>query len=321
MIKGKFLLTAALAFLLFSCGEDDEPQGNNGAEVKLTAGFVPMQGLAVNTRLTTNDNWAGLADRTVAIEIDGTVKPYTVDERGNLTSQTPFYWGNKTELTVNAWYPYNGGTKPGVPVVKADQRGSGYWESDHLEVVNMNVPLSAAGIAFSHRNTKLVCHLTSTLPDVKGNNLTIRYLNLQYVEEGSTVCATPKGNALIAPQTVAAGTEFMEVTLPDERSYTYVLEEDLSLTPGVVIIVELELSGSGMGVTFKHSSSWDMNEEDLNGDTIENRPDVDTDNSWNNGGSDTMNGNTTGTEPNADGNGASWSQQEDEWNGQTANPA
>ena len=142
MIKGKFLLTAVLALFLASCGDDEVSQGADGAEVKFTAGFVPMQTAGADTRLTTNDNWAGLADRTVAIEIDGIVKPYTVDEMGNLTSSDPFYWGDKTELTVNAWYPYNEGVKPEIPVVKADQSGSGYWESDHLEVVTQDVPFS-----------------------------------------------------------------------------------------------------------------------------------------------------------------------------------
>lgn len=95
MIKGKFLLTAVLTLFLASCGDDEAPQGADGAEVKFTAGFVSMQTAGADTRLTTNDNWAGLADRTVAIEIDGIVKPYTVDEMGNLTSSDPFYWGDK----------------------------------------------------------------------------------------------------------------------------------------------------------------------------------------------------------------------------------
>ena len=43
MIKGKFLLTAVLALFLASCGDDEAPQGADGAEVKFTAGFVPMQ--------------------------------------------------------------------------------------------------------------------------------------------------------------------------------------------------------------------------------------------------------------------------------------
>ncbi|MFR5960188.1 MAG: hypothetical protein ACLUHA_14880 [Bacteroides stercoris] len=43
--------------------------------MKFTAGFVPMHTSGTNTRLTTNDNWAGLADRIVAVEIDGMVNP------------------------------------------------------------------------------------------------------------------------------------------------------------------------------------------------------------------------------------------------------
>lgn len=307
MIKGKFLLTAALALFLVSCGDDDESQEANGAEVKFTAGFVPMQTSGANTRLTTNDNWAGLADRTVAVEIDGVVKPYTVDELGNLTSQNPFYWGNKTEVTVNAWYPYNEGVKPETPLVKADQRGSGYWESDHLEVVTLNVPFSSSAISFRHRNTQMVCDLSSTLPGVSYNNMIIRYLNLQNVEEGTSVRATAKGKALIVPQTIPAGTEFMEVTLSDERSYTYTLEEDLSLGQGAATGVELEVSEDGIEVTFKNLPSWDMSEDTMNGSTIESQPGVDADNSWNEGGSDAMGGNTIETKPDT-GTDSSWNE-------------
>lgn len=319
MIKGKYLLTAALALFLASCGDDDESQGANGAEVKFTAGFVPMQTSGANTRLTTNDNWAGLADRTVAVEIDGVVKPYTVDEQGNLTSQTPFYWGNKTELTVNAWYPYNNGVKPEVPSVKADQRGSGYWESDHLEVVTLNVPFSSSAVSFRHRNTQMVCDLSSTLPGVSYNNMIIRYLNLQNVEEGTSVRATAKGKALIVPQTIPAGTEFMEVTLPDERTYTYKLEEDLSLGQGVATGVELEVSEDGIDVTFKDLSSWDMSEDSLDGNTIENKPGTNTDNSWSEGSSDTMDGNTIETELGAAEDSGSWNSGTDSWTGQDKN--
>lgn len=56
MIKGKFLLTAVLALFLASCGDDEVSQGADGAEVKFTAGFVPMQTAGADTRLTTNDN-------------------------------------------------------------------------------------------------------------------------------------------------------------------------------------------------------------------------------------------------------------------------
>ena len=275
MIKGKFLLTAVLALFLASCGDDEAPQGVDGAEVKFTAGFVPMQTAGADTRLTTNDNWAGLADRTVAIEIDGIVKPYTE------------------------------GVKLEIPVVNADQSGSGYWESDHLEVVTQDVPFSASDISFRHRNTQIVCDLSSTLPGVSYNNIIIKYLNLQNVEKGTVVRATAKGKALIVPQTITAGTEFMEVTLPDERTYTYILEEDLTLGQGIAKGVELEVSEGGINVTFKDLSSWDMSEDSLEGNIIENKPDTDNDNSWDNAGNGTIGGSTIENQPSTPNNGGS----------------
>jgi wyosine [tRNA(Phe)-imidazoG37] synthetase (radical SAM superfamily) len=43
--------------------------------------------------------------------IDKNKNAYTVDVKGSLTSEDPFLWGDKKEVTVNAWYPYVEGSK------------------------------------------------------------------------------------------------------------------------------------------------------------------------------------------------------------------
>lgn len=46
----------------------------------------------------------------MGIEIGGEIKEYVVNEKGELTSIAPFYWGNLSpEVSVNAWFPYNEG--------------------------------------------------------------------------------------------------------------------------------------------------------------------------------------------------------------------
>lgn len=267
-MKGKLLLTIVLTLFLTSCEKDDATD-HSGAEVKFTAGFIPLSSSSPsspNTRLTTNNNWAGLSDRTIAIEIDGVVKSYVVDESGNLTSADPFYWGNKTELKVNAWYPYNGGTKPETPVVKADQRGSGYWESDHLEVVTLSVSPEKPNLSFRHRTTQLLCDLNKTT-GISDNGVKVRFLNLAGVESGNTVQATADCRALVVPQAIPAGTEFMEITLKDNRTFTYTLEEDLSLEQDHSMGIEIEASEKGIKVTFTDSTTWNGNSDDVNGNT------------------------------------------------------
>ena len=313
MIKGKFLLTAVLALFLASCGDDDESQDTGGAEVKFTAGFVPMQTSGASTRLTTNDNWAGLADRTVAVEIDGVVKPYTVDELGNLTSQDPFYWGDKTELTVNAWYPYNEGIKPEIPVVKADQSGSGYWESDHLEVVTSKVTAAETGVAFRHRNTKLVCNIEK-IAGLSDNGVSVKFLNLQGVEEGNSIQTTTDCKALVMPQTVLAGTEFMEITLKDYRTYTYTLTQDLGLGEGHSIGVGVEVSEEGMNVTFTDFATWNGGEEAIDSHIPNINPDTNSGDSGWNGDEGETDGKTPVVHPDG-GNDASWSGEESDADG------
>ena len=313
MIKGKFLLTAVLALFLASCGDDEAPQGADGAEVKFTAGFVPMQTAGADTRLTTNDNWAGLADRTVAIEIDGIVKPYTVDEMGNLTSSDPFYWGDKTELTVNAWYPYNEGVKPEIPVVKADQSGSGYWESDHLEVVTSKVTAAKTSISFRHRNTKLVCNIEK-IAGLSDNGISVKYLNLQGVEEGNSIQATTDCKALVMPQTVLGGSEFMEITLKDYRTYTYTLTQDLELGGGHSIEVDIEVSEEGINVTFTDFTTWDGSDEAIDSHIPNINPDMNSgDSGWNGDEGDT-DGKIPVVNPDGD-NDTSWNGSEEDVDG------
>ena len=61
--------------------------------------------------------------------------------------------------------------------------------------------------------------------------------------------------------------------------------------------MELEVSEDGINVTFKDLSSWDMSEDSLEGNTIENKPDTDNDNSWDNAGNGTIGGSTIENQP------------------------
>ena len=59
------------------------------------------------------------------------------------------------------------------------------------------------------------------------NAATITLCNLSGVAEGNSVKTTGDYKALVAPQTLTAGTVFMEVTMSDGRSDEYVLPEDV----------------------------------------------------------------------------------------------
>ena len=107
----------------------------------------------------------------------------------------------------------------------------------------------------------------------------------------------------------------MEVTLPDERTYTYILGEDLTLGQGIAKGVELEVSEDGINVTFKDLSSWDMSEDSLEGNIIENKPDTDNDNSWDNAGNGTIGGSTIENQPSTPNDGGSWDSGEESWGG------
>ncbi|WP_195532283.1 fimbrillin family protein [Bacteroides finegoldii] len=281
-MRRKFLLLFAIPLLLTSCDNDDTGGIGKLEEVTFTAGFIPI------TRLTTNDNWGGLTDRTVAIEIDGIVKQYIVDEHGRLTSHDPFFWNGKTELTVNAWYPYNAGVMSKEIMVKADQSGSGYWESDHLEVISGNVSRDNSLLSFNHRTTSLKCDLDVILDNVVYKDVNVKFLNIKGVEGGTTIQAFGGCRALVVPQTISAGTDFLEVTLKDESLFIYTLEKDLFLSQGHTCHMYVKISEDGFFVLFTDSPVWHGSADDIDG-TVGDLMSATNNPSWN-GDSDSTEG-------------------------------
>lgn len=184
----------------------------------------------------------------VAVEIDGVVKAYTVDVKGSLTSEDPFLWGDKKEVTVNAWYPYVEGSKISdeALTVMADQsKLENFVGSDQLEVVSATVTPSYSVLSFSHRVAKLVCSLTVENGTAEG--AIVRLLNLKQVQEGTSVTATSDWKALMVPQTIPAGQDFVEVTVPSMGNLSFVSAPvtDFVFERGKVYYLNINVSKEG----------------------------------------------------------------------------
>lgn len=77
-------MVGCASFCLFACNKDEQQEGTDGTPVSFVTTISP------SSRLTVNNSWAGLSDAKVGVEINGTVKEYTVNEKGELTSAAPF---------------------------------------------------------------------------------------------------------------------------------------------------------------------------------------------------------------------------------------
>ncbi|WP_455588803.1 fimbrillin family protein [Bacteroides rodentium] len=295
------VLAGMLCLVAASCSDDGDTDN------RLPDGKYPMtftasvDGLAV-TRTTTENDWTG--GEEVAIQIGDETKKYQAAAGGNLSIATgadPFYWQNTNDITVNAWYPYNGGTKPADDAlrVKANQsKDTDYQASDCLEAVNASVAFNSPELTFTHRTAKV----TVTLVNVESvSGAVVTFLNQNGVEsDGNEVIPkteTERGvttyTALLVPQQMQ-GKQFIKVALGG-YDYFYIPEktDDANLRKGKLHTYKITVAKTGLTVTSSSVSPWtEDKEEDVPGNAQTVMPDTDGNgSSWN---GDTEN--ITGTE-------------------------
>ena len=228
-------ISAALALLLgfTACTRDEAgflPEGAEGTPIVFTAtGLNPDATATAGTRAPVDGNWEGV--QSVAVLMDGTVKAYdvtpsTADHTGaTLTSTDPHYWTNHTDRLVTAWWPYTEGeTTPPAVVVKADQSARKDFEgSDFISAENQPVSYGNPTLRFTHGTARVTVVLTDYTEGLKSVSLT----GLS-TENGNPAVIAPyydKGGdtytALVAPQSVAAGTAFITCAFNNGKTFAY----------------------------------------------------------------------------------------------------
>lgn len=316
-MKIKFLLTMAIPLLLAACSKDDNGGGGE-QEIRTPVTFIANIQPEAKSRVTVNNGWVGLYDSRIAIMIGGVTKEYTVSEIGEVTSDDPFYWDGQESITVEAWYPYSEGVKPETLVVYADQSiQENYEKSDYLEVLNGGITPKRSTITFTHRTTKLTCNLSSTQGDVQ--NARVIFHGLEGVNEGNSIKATKKHRALIVPQTIPVGTDFIEVLFEDGGRYVYTLKEELDLKKGFQQPADVSITESGIDVVFAQVISWVVDEETPDGKSPGANPGNGSD-GWNNGGSESADGKSPTTDPNEENSGWTGDSEDTNGNSSEANP-
>ena len=225
---------AALALLLglASCTQDEAgflPEGAEGTPIVFTAtGLNPAATATVGTRAPVDGNWEGV--QSVAVMMDGMVKTYNVTPStadptsATLTSTDPYYWTNHNDITVTAWWPYTAGeTTPPAVKVKANQSAQKDFEGSDLIVANgQNVTYGSPTLRFTHRTARV----TIVLTDYTEGLASVQLTGLS-TEGGNPAEIIPydKGSntytALVAPQSVAAGTAFITCTFTNGKTLVY----------------------------------------------------------------------------------------------------
>ena len=231
-------ISAALALLLgiAACTQDEAgflPEGAEGTPIVFTAtGLNPDATATAGTRAPVDGNWEDV--QSVAVLIGGTVKAYdvtptTADNTGaTLTSDEPYYWTNHDDITVTAWWPYTAGeTTPPAVKVAADQSARKNFEgSDLIVAEEQTVSYGNPTLRFTHRTVRV----TVVLTDYTEERMFVWLTGLS-TEGGNPAEIAPydKGGdtytALVAPQTVAAGTAFITCAFTNGKVFVYKMQK------------------------------------------------------------------------------------------------
>ena len=264
----RFFALAALALLLGACTQDEAgflPEGAEGTPIVFTAtGLNPVATATVGTRAPVDGNWEGV--QSVAVLMDGTVKAYDVTPStadptsATLTSTDPYYWTNHNDITVTAWWPYTAGeTTPPAVKVKANQSTQKDFEGSDLIVADgQKVTYGSPTLRFTHRTARV----TVVLTDYTEGLASVQLTGLS-TENGNPDKITPYGKgsntytAIVAPQSVAAGTTFITCTFTNGKTFVYKMKNATDWQAGGEYTYTVSLAAAkDLGYTIESNGSY-----------------------------------------------------------------
>lgn len=270
-------ISVALALLLglAACTQDEAgflPKGAEGTPIVFTAmGLNPAATATAGTRAPVDGNWDGV--QSVAVLMGGTVKTYNVTPStadptsATLTSTAPHYWTtNHNDITVTAWWPYTAGeTTPPAVKVRANQSTQKDFEGSDLIVADgQTVTYGSPTLRFTHRTARVIIVLTDYtegLASVKLTGLSTEGDNPDIIvpyDKGSNTYT-----AIVAPQSVAAGTAFITCTFTNGKTFVYKMKNATDWQAGGEYTYTVSLAAAkDLGYTIESDGSYTVTSAD-----------------------------------------------------------
>jgi len=268
--------SAAIALLLgiAACTQDEAgflQEGAEGTPIVFTAtGLNPAATAIANTRSTVDGDWEGV--QSVAVLMDGTVKAYDVTlttadpASATLTSTDPHYWTNRKDITVTAWWPYTAGeTTPSAVKVKANQSARKDFEGSDLIVADgQTVTYGSPTLRFTHRTARV----TIVLTDYTEGLASVRLTGLSTEGDNPDIIVPyDKGSntytAIVAPQSVAAGTTIITSTFTNGKTFVYKMKNATDWQAGGEYTYTVSLAAAkDLGYTIESNGSYTVTSAD-----------------------------------------------------------
>ena len=254
----------ALLFALAACTQDELaddnrlPEGEYPVVIRATGLSVEATPLAApSTRAAVDGDWQGVT--SVALKMGDAVKEYTVTASTDFKSATlsrendPHYWTSRDPITVSAWWPFDNADITQMPAVKVAEDQSqlaDFQNSDFISAENQTVKFDDPTLKFTHRTARVAIDLKPGTGFTSVAGATVSLVSLSADNGNPTAIKTynASGNtyeALTAPQTVAAGKQFVKVELGGGTFY-FRPQNDVVLEAGNRYSYTVKVNATGL---------------------------------------------------------------------------
>ena len=265
----------ALLFALAACTQDELADGSRLSKEEYPI-VIHATGLSVeatplaapSTRASVDGDWQGV--QTVALKMGDVVKEYTVtpnsadNTKATLSRKNdPYYWTSRDPITVSAWWPFNNADITQMPAVKVAEDQSklaDFQNSDFISAENRTVEFNNPTLEFTHRTARVAIELKPGTGFTSVAGATVSLVSLSADNGNPTAIKTynASGNtyeALTAPQTVAAGKQFVKVELGGGTFY-YRPQNDVVLEAGSRYKYTVKVNATGLTLEGCAIGSW-----------------------------------------------------------------
>lgn len=270
----RFFALAALVLSLAACTQDELagdnrlPEGEYPVVIRSTGLSVEATPLAApSTRASVDGDWQGVT--SVVLKMGDAVKEYTVTASTDFKSATlsrendPYYWTSRDPITILAWWPFDNADITQMPAVKVAEDQSklaDFQNSDFISAENQKVEFNNPTLEFTHRTARVTIELKPGTGFTSVAGATVSLVSLSADNGNPTAIKTynASGNtyeALTAPQTVAAGKQFVKVELGGGTFY-FRPQNDVVLEAGTRYKYTVKVNATGLTLEGCTIGSW-----------------------------------------------------------------
>ena len=266
----------ALLFALAACTQDELADDSRLSKEEYPI-VIHATGLSVeatplaapSTRASVDGDWQGV--NSVALKIGDAVKEYTVtatDADGYKSAtlsreNDPYYWISRNPITVSAWWPLDDTDITQMPAVKVAEDQSkltDFQKSDFISAENQTVKFDDPTLGFTHRTARVTIELKPGTGFTSVAGATVSLVSLSADNGNPTAIKTynASGNtyeALTAPQTIAAGKQFVKVELGGGTFY-FRPQNNVVLEAGNRYTYTVKVNATGLTLEGCTIGSW-----------------------------------------------------------------